>query len=85
MSVIIDKDGNTFWQEDINEPVIISYNELVVQFIREKYSLDEELAIQRQRDVKIVEFSEYNNYCEQCKIKAKEIINELETQVNNMS
>ncbi len=50
-----------------------SYSEKVVSLIREKYSLDEELAIQRQRDSKPQEFSEYFEYCEACKQKAKQI------------
>ena len=49
----------------------ISYAEKVVSLIRQKYSLDEELAIQRQRDVKPQEFQEYFAYCEACKEKAK--------------
>lgn len=48
-----------------------SYSEKVVSLIREKYSLDEELAIQRQRDSKPQEFQEYFNYCEECKKKAR--------------
>lgn len=48
-----------------------SYNEKVVSLIREKYSLDEELAIQRQRDSKPQEFNEYYAYCEACKQKAR--------------
>ena len=48
-----------------------SYSEKVVSLIREKYSLDEELAIQRQRDSKPQEFQEYFNYCEECKQKAR--------------
>ena len=48
-----------------------SYSEKVVAAIREKYSIDEELAIQRQRDTKPEEFSEYYAYCEKCKKKAR--------------
>lgn len=51
----------------------MSYEDLVVLFIRERYSIDEELAIQRQRETKISEFNEYNSYCEECKSKAKEM------------
>ena len=54
---------------------IINYEQLVTQFIREKYSLDEELALNRQREVKIIEFEEYNNYCEDCKRRAKTLLN----------
>ena len=58
--------------ETINLPQIeIPYEEKVVSLIREKYSLDEELAIQRQRDTKPEEFREYFTYCETCKEKVK--------------
>ncbi len=53
-------------------PVEIPYEEMVVTLIREKYSLDEELAVQRQRDTKPEEFQAYFVYCEECKEKAKE-------------
>lgn len=53
-------------------PYIPTYEERVVQLIREKYDLDAELAILRQRDSKPEEFAEYNTYCEECKTKAKE-------------
>ena len=53
----------------------MSYEDLVVLFIREQYSIDEELAIQRQRETKVSEFNEYNSYCEKCKSKAKELSN----------
>ena len=49
----------------------LSYEEKVVALIREKYSLDEELAIQRQRDTKPDEFKTYFDYCEECKERAK--------------
>lgn len=48
-----------------------SYSEKVVSLIREKYSLDEELATQRQRDTKPEEFQKYFEYCEACKQKVK--------------
>jgi hypothetical protein len=51
-----------------------TYEERVVRLIREKYDLDAELAILRQRDSKPEEFAEYNNYCEKCKLIAKENI-----------
>ena len=58
--------------EEMNLPNIdIPYEEKAVALIREKYSLDEELAIQRQRDTKPEEFCEYFTYCETCKQKAK--------------
>lgn len=47
------------------------YQILVVSMIRKRYSIDDELAILRQRDEKQSEYKEYFNYCEECKSKAK--------------
>ena len=56
-----------------NEPPIgRPYDEIVVEKIRQKYSMDDELAILRQRDSKPEEFMQYNRYCEECKKAAKE-------------
>lgn len=52
----------------------ISYDQLVSDLIRERYTVDQELAINRQRETKPEEFQEYFNFCEQCKQKAHEII-----------
>ena len=65
------------WQEYMvpdAEPCIPTYEERVEQLIREKYSINQELAIQRQRDTKPSEFEEYFAYCEECKAKAKDEI-----------
>ena len=48
----------------------IPYEQRVVNRIREKYSVDDELAILRQRDTKPEEFAEYNGFVE--KVKAEE-------------
>ena len=47
------------------------YQNLVVNLIRQKYSINDELAILRQRDEKQSEYREYFNYCEESKFKAK--------------
>ena len=47
------------------------YNQAVVSCIRKKYSIDDELAIVRQRTSKPVEYAEYESYCEQAKAEAK--------------
>ena len=47
------------------------YGERVNALIRERYSLSEELALLRQRTTKKAEFEEYNDFCEACKVKAK--------------
>lgn len=49
------------------------YEDEVNKLIREKYSLNDELAILRQRDTKPDEFKAYNDYVEECKAKAKEL------------
>ena len=54
--------------EDIVEP--IPYEQRVVDRIREVYSIDDELAILRQRDTKPEEFAVYNSFVE--KIKSEE-------------
>ena len=51
------------------------YPTLVEKYIREKYSISDELAIQRQRDTKPEDFAEYNTFCEECKAKAKKELN----------
>lgn len=48
------------------------YESIVVAMIRERYTIDEELSIQRQRDEKTGEFQEYFDYCEECKTIVKQ-------------
>ena len=52
----------------------VPYEERVVNRIREKYSIDDELAILRQRDTKPEEFAEYNAFVE--KVKAEERVSD---------
>lgn len=47
------------------------YENKIVALIRQKYNVNQELAILRQRDTKPLEFAEYNEYVEQCKAKVK--------------
>ena len=68
------------WQEFVvseSEFCMPTYEERVEQLIREKYSINQELAIQRQRVTKSTEFEEYFAYCEECKANAK---NEIKTE-----
>lgn len=46
---------------------IVPYEERVVNRIREKYSVDDELALLRQRYTKPEEFAEYNSFVEKIK------------------
>lgn len=61
--------GWTIYQEPQQQK---TYEQRVVELIREKYTLDAELAIQRQREEKAEDFAEYYAYCEECKRIAKE-------------
>lgn len=47
------------------------YKDRVIELVREEYSVDDELAIQRQRDIKIDEFNAYNSFVEECKVTAR--------------
>jgi hypothetical protein len=47
------------------------YSDRVVTLIRERYSLHDELSLQRQREKKPDEWAAYDNYCEECKAAAK--------------
>lgn len=47
------------------------YERRVESLIGERYSLSQELALLRQRDVKVEEFAVYNAYAEECKATAK--------------
>lgn len=49
----------------------IPYKDRVIARIREKYSVDDELAILRQRDTKPDEWAEYNAFVEQIKTEEK--------------
>ena len=53
------------------EEIVLPYEERVVNRIREKYSVDDELAILRQRHTKPEEFAEYNNFVENIKLTEK--------------
>lgn len=48
------------------------YENKVSALIRKKYSLNAELAILRQRDIKPEEYQAYNDYAEQCKTLVKQ-------------
>lgn len=51
------------------------YEDCIVRKIRAKYTVNQELAILRQRDTKADEFNEYNAFVEQCKAEVKADLN----------
>lgn len=56
-----------------NERLKIPYEQRVVDRIRQVYSVDDELAILRQRDTKPDEFIAYHNFVEQIKAEEREV------------
>lgn len=52
------------------------YGEIVTRLIRENYTISDELAIQRQRDEKTEAFQIYYEYCEECKRRARKLMEE---------
>lgn len=58
-------------QEELEAKKQEEYENSIVSLIRKKYTLNQELAILRQRDSKPTEFAEYNAYVEQCKQEVK--------------
>ena len=61
--------GNVIIQDWKKEE--IPYKERVVNRIRERYSIDDEIAILRQKDTKFEEWVEYNSFVENIKIEEK--------------
>lgn len=60
------------------------YESEIVRRIRERYTVNQELAILRQRDTKPEEYAEYNAYVEACKDEVKSIfIREGENDASN--
>ena len=55
---------------EANKPNI-PYEQRVVARIRERYSVDDELAILRQRDSKPDEFNTYNEFVERIKVEER--------------
>ena len=56
---------------EANMPTI-PYEQRIVARIRERYSIDDELAILRQRDSKPDEFNTYNEFVERIKTEERE-------------
>ena len=50
------------------------YEDLVEKYIREKYTLSQELAILRQKETKLYEYNVYYEYAEECKSRAKQLL-----------
>lgn len=71
MLITEDEQGSPVLTEYVNSVPMPTYEQRVQQSIRERYSVDDELAILRQRDTKPDKFAAYYEYAEQCKAQAK--------------
>lgn len=54
------------------------YREEVQRLIARRYSLADEIAIERQREQKPEQWQEHFDYCEQCKAEAKTLLSQKE-------
>lgn len=66
------------WEEYTPEPseeYHPTYEERVVELIRQRYTIDDEIAILRQKDTKQDEYQAWYDFCEECKRRAKETEN----------
>ena len=71
---VIDEEGNKSFNCDTIHVRDISYDNLVSKMIAEKYPINKELALHRQREIKTEEFQEYFDYCEECKQIVREAL-----------
>ena len=53
------------------------YEAEIIRRIRKRYTVNQELAILRQRDTKPDEFAEYNDFVEQCKAEVKKSLENI--------
>lgn len=60
--------------EEVEESKEERYKQHIITLIRERYSVDDEIAILRQRDTKVEEFEEYNTFVENCKKEAHDMV-----------
>lgn len=77
------KDGRYQFSVDYTYYSPVSYEQLVNQLVKQRYSDSEEFAILRKAINGITdEYLIYNAYVEECKVKAKAFISERERAVN---
>ena len=63
----------------------VSYEQLVNKLVAERYTIQDELAIQRKAYNGLTdEFHIYNAFVEECKVRAKQFISERESALNDI-
>jgi len=72
----VDVEGSTKKGENYDYDTLhvtnASYSGIVSAMIAEKYSVNDELALHRQREEKVSDFAAYHAYCEACKVIIRE-------------
>jgi hypothetical protein len=84
MEIAENENGVPILREATREVPVPSYEQLVQQKMRERYSVDDELAILRQRKIKTEQFTAYYEYAEQCKAIARQIVAERQQTDNDV-
>ncbi len=71
--MMLETDTADDFEETAERPEYVpsGYEDEVVRLVRQRYDVEAELAILRQRDEKTDEFGEYYAYVEECKVRAK--------------
>lgn len=71
----IEQEDNIVIYNETTLDKLPTYENVVELLLRERYSINDELALSRQRDEKAEEWQTFYNYCEDCKSIAKTILN----------
>lgn len=69
---ILEDGWEEYIEEEISIPIEEQYKQRIVDYIRLKYSINDEISLLRQRESKADEFQQYNLYVEECKLIAKQ-------------
>ena len=64
----------TYWMASVAKSASLDFGKVVSAMIREEYSLDDEIALSRQRDEKPEEWETYFTFVEDCKVEARKIL-----------
>lgn len=69
----VERNGITNYTKPVPtaDEIEIEYKKQVVSGIRTKYSVEDEIAILRQKGEKPLEYQAYFDFCEQCKAEAR--------------
>jgi hypothetical protein len=65
----LNSDGETY-TVDV-ERILPHYEKTIISLVRQRYSIDDEMAIQRQKETKPEQWQEYFDFVENCKMQAK--------------